>query len=456
MPRLLLPATAVALLGLVAAWGLRDWMRAGDAVGSAPRDERGEDVAAAALVAGGAEPPSRALESRPEVERSAREALPTEPVGPAVAPAEVEAATAPIPIAGVLLDASGRGVPGARIHWMRCEDIALWRKWNRFDPSPLFDVHGATFTDASGWFELPESDARGGAALQYGFEFVEGPPLDHQVDPSIPEQILRLPAARASGPAVEIVVTERGTGRGVTPELVRVAREHATAHGARVRLPSGDAIQPRSDGLLLHPIEPGSYLVWLAGRSTTLGLARFVVPEVGPDVRVELEVEPLDAGAAWSFDLLGRSGAARPARPDVDGGFDAYLPDNRREMWDHEADRFFGHTIVEHGPGPVRGALLELHLFASWGGAENDDLWLEFREKPADAGPVFAWRSFVRDLPGVDSWEAGRTCRVVLDLGALPTADGTISLLDDLEDGKLDVMVTDDTAVLDLRLHVSY
>ncbi|MCP3914305.1 MAG: hypothetical protein GY711_01980 [bacterium] len=64
--------------------------------------------------------------------------------------------------------------------------------------------------------------------------------------------------------------------------------------------------------------------------------------------------------------------------------------------------------------------------------------------------PRFAWSSSIAGVAG-GSWRAGR--RLHLDLSDLPGRDdGRVSLLDQLTDGRLDVVLQDDTSVSSARL----
>jgi hypothetical protein len=105
------------------------------------------------------------------------------------------------------------------------------------------------------------------------------------------------------------------------------------------------------------------------------------------------------------------------------------------------------HTIGGFDGESIEAALLELDLEAVPDMCDNDTLSLEF----ADGG--FAWGIGIGELVG-RSWEQGQRALVSLDLARLPVPGGTMSLLDRLADGGLDVYVQDDTAVLALVLHV--
>jgi hypothetical protein len=105
------------------------------------------------------------------------------------------------------------------------------------------------------------------------------------------------------------------------------------------------------------------------------------------------------------------------------------------------------HTIGGFDGEEIEGAVLELDLEAVPDVCDNDTLSLEF------AGGGFAWGIGIGDLVG-QSWHQGQRALVSLDLARLPVPGGTVSLLDRLADGGLDVYVQDDTAVHALLLHV--
>jgi hypothetical protein len=364
------------------------------------------------------------------------------------APLVEEAAAAPapvLPVAGVLLDEHGRGVADARVELLPSVEPISGFEWS-------LSEDWSTRTGPTGAFVFEESDAADGGVLSFGFGlFLGGAVLTQDVDESGHEQVLRLPPP-LDGPAVLITtVDERGAP--VAPLIAELESLGGTPKGLYrapkdlYRAPKGDSVRPHSKGVVVDPIPSGKWRLWLAGAGTSPRDVRFTVPPEGPDVELEVVLTRFD-GARWSMDLDAAPGGR--TWPDVEGGFSAWLPETRRELGEGGSNRHFGHTVTAHGTGEVRGALLELRLRATHDISTNDTVNLEF--DGAD-GPRFAWHSRIAALPGVGDWRPGERATVRLDLSRLPGA-AAVDLLPSLADGRLDVVVADDTIVEALRLFV--
>ena len=140
-------------------------------------------------------------------------------------------------------------------------------------------------------------------------------------------------------------------------------------------------------------------------------------------------------------------------RFDAGRGLAQYLDGVQRMGYDaRKWDRHFAQTL-SFGPGPVRAATLTLRLKSISGMSRNDSLYLEYLGERR-----FLWGIGIKTLPEPGEWSRGERATVHLDLSRLPAATGSdsplIDLLPALEDGLLDVVIQDDTAVLDIELRV--
>ncbi len=114
-------------------------------------------------------------------------------------------------------------------------------------------------------------------------------------------------------------------------------------------------------------------------------------------------------------------------------------------------NRWLGHTFTDL-PGCIDGARLELRAMVTGAGSSNDSICFQLVD-PNPASPAYGWcRSFMSLPESGGTWTGSQTAVFNLDLGNLPP-DGE-SILDLLVEGKLDVLVQDDTKVDYLALTV--
>lgn len=109
-----------------------------------------------------------------------------------------------------------------------------------------------------------------------------------------------------------------------------------------------------------------------------------------------------------------------------------------------KADRQFGHTMQNLPCSMVR-ATLTLSLKSNSALSRNDTIGLGV----TGGNPRFLWARRIKDVLGVPWDQPGQTQTMVLELGALPLANGgTVSILDLVNaKGELDIYMQDDTAV---------
>ena len=84
---------------------------------------------------------------------------------------------------------------------------------------------------------------------------------------------------------------------------------------------------------------------------------------------------------------------------------------------------------------------------------KNDAIYLEYSENKYGERQ-FAWRAGIAKLLPSGGWRYGDRTELLLDLAALPTTEGPVNLLPDLADGRLDLVIQDDTSVERARLNV--
>lgn len=133
---------------------------------------------------------------------------------------------------------------------------------------------------------------------------------------------------------------------------------------------------------------------------------------------------------------------------------DQYWPGQYPLMFDQmpgestgvSANRPFAHTFTGL-PANICGAKLSITMRptadSSGGLAYNDSIALEY------LNPTWAWGAYIINLPeAAGSWSQGDPLTTfTLNLSALPTSSGTMSLLGATTDGDLDVYTQDDTGV---------
>ena len=141
--------------------------------------------------------------------------------------------------------------------------------------------------------------------------------------------------------------------------------------------------------------------------------------------------------------------------PDPENGFADYMVKGQspRILGQRALDAYLRHTFT-FPPGELSAAHLILDLEAESGYAGNDSIALEYIR--TGNSHRWAWSHVIGGLSGTEKpWQNRARGHIELDLARLPLKNGeTRSLLESMEDGKLDLMIQDDTFVHSLRLKV--
>jgi hypothetical protein len=308
--------------------------------------------------------------------------------------------------------------------------------------SPSATVH-RTRTAADGTFVFEDGDAADGGTLSYARELFYGGGPKSAVDTSGAWHVLRVPVA---DPAVRLFLDtlDLASGAPVAPAHAQFEVRGAPA-GPGTRNPQRSMVLTDS-GLRVEGMSPGSWRVWVAGPDTPFASLDFDVGPDGGDIYLALELRSY-AGTQWSGDRWDAESEAELA-PDPENGFADWVPEQTRAFGDPRSDSHFARTL-RFDPGGMRGALLVLNIKAESWLASNDGLYLEYA-----GGRRFHWSRSVADLAG-GTWKEGRRMRLFLDLAKLPGRAGApVSLLDQLADGRLDVVLQDDTSVNAVSLRI--
>lgn len=133
--------------------------------------------------------------------------------------------------------------------------------------------------------------------------------------------------------------------------------------------------------------------------------------------------------ASPSLMLLDRMAACRHTATEY---FDTFAP-----------DRWFVHTLPCRNTDGcvVQEAELTMRLRAGMASPHNDVITLRH-------GGQVLWSSSVAELTGDQTWYPGKTATLQLDLTALPSGTGSpVGLLPALQNGELDVLLSDDTGI---------
>ncbi|MEZ5979918.1 MAG: hypothetical protein R3F34_17135 [Planctomycetota bacterium] len=317
------------------------------------------------------------------------------------------------------------------------------------------------YTDETGWFEFPWSDARVGGTIAYGVGlFANGAPRA-PVDEQGRDHYLRLPARGANAPRLVVELTAKENGDPIFPSFAEIEALHLADPPADVEtLPESLTsrghyrldVDPRQilrqQGVLrVDSLAPGSWRLRVRGDSSEFVDRTVTMPFDGDDVVVRLELATYDG--AWTSSALAGD-TVDDLVPDASTGFADYPgdPAKWRPLEDRSANKQFLHTVRGFGTGPFSAAVLEIDLEAVPDACWNDSIALEFLGERR-----FAWNRRISDLAG-GNWNVGRRERLFLDLAKLPTDGAPLDLLASLADGALDVYVQDDTVVHALSLHV--
>ncbi len=442
--------------------------------GSALEATAAPAVLVAPLAAADALAPDAApLPVPPELEGRSAAAEPAPPT------ASSPAGAADVAVAGVVVDADGRPVVGARL-WLAQtigaatpEDAGPGNWAPRVGPSappPSVGPGGAVpdgmifisstslsssgprnaefrpvTTDATGAFLVERSRTADGGRLTVTAPNLLDHRHVHDVDRSATHQVVRLPPPI---PAAGEWTVELIDGEG-QPVRIRTARVMFVGRTVPGPLPPArqDALLLQGQRAVQRDLAPGQWRIELIPErglplSTTWSFRTF------DERRTErLKVTTFPNGTFTQLEAPRLPPGELPWI-DATSGFAAWLPEERDALGQAQGDRYFAMTL-QTAQGEVLGATLRLHLRAVHVMSENDSLMLDFTGNGA-----FAWHARISDLTGGD-WSPGREAQVLLDLARLPLKEGaTFDGRSLLADGFLDVAVQDDSAVLAITLDV--
>ncbi|MEM9380734.1 MAG: hypothetical protein AAGB93_12350 [Planctomycetota bacterium] len=371
---------------------------------------------------------------------------------PAPQPSE-DAATSRALVMGVVTDADGVPFPGIDVTLREqgadlffsglgglTEDEGPSTDDASFDPSTR-----TVTTDAKGAFTFENSLAEMGGSLDFGRPVLLAGARSAAVDRKADWQILRLPRFPRQDAlwTVEVIDAEGMPVVVEDADLELVALDPA-ARAARAPWPGervvtlGSIVQRGlARGTWRMSVTPERALTtsveWTVEAEDSVGTSRIVV---------EL---PEGAYAADTGPTLGADGASWV---DPASGLLEWLPENRVSVGEDAVNRHVAQTL-SFGPGEVRSAQLTLRLRAMLLNADNDGLYLEHRGER-----TFAWSARIDDLVR-PRWKQGATATLRLDLARLPRKGAApFDLRPFLEDGKLDVVVQDDTTIDGLSIRV--
>lgn len=357
-------------------------------------------------------------------------------------------------LCGSVWTASGRSLGGLPI------DLRLPREdgpgvFYLDEQGPLWEesesystVHAArVMTTASGSFCFEDVEAAEGQRLSIGAGWLTQP-ITAEVDPALLGQVVELPGVSEQAGLLEVrLFDEAGEPlliERVESRLVALAAPHPiawTRHDPRSLFDQGTRVT-------LTDLAPGKWELWVFASGG--GVAR-VEAQVVPHERTPVEVTLPRRSFVPRATLALEEGGEDVAMGDEESGFGTFEIKGQglRALGDGGTDKNFRHTF-RFAPGGVRAALLELDLeAASW--ADNDGVNLEYGV--VDGKHRWAWGSRITSLPGAPSrWQRGARAMIQLDLASLPGKDGPVDLRGELQDGRLDVFVQDDTIVRAVRL----
>lgn len=364
-------------------------------------------------------------------------------------------------VAGVVVDATGRPVAGARL-WLTQtvgkdptlpldpdgsvprDVIVLSRASSATERRRRVEFRPVT-SDAAGLFLVDRSRTADGGQLTVTSPTLLDHRHVHEVDPTVSHQVVELPAPLPATGEWNLEIVDGDGG----PVAIR------SAHVSFVARTVPGVLTPANRGALsLH----GHRVV-----QRDLAPARWCIevqPEHALPLRIEWQFEEPGARRDDTVTVVSFPDAAItqqevPRLPkgelpwvDASSGLAAWLPKEREALGQSRGDRYFAATLQSF-PGELLGATLRLHLRAVHAMSENDALLLDF----AGRGE-FRWQARIAALvPG--DWSQGSEAHLLLDLAQLPLpGGGTLDGLSMLADGLLDVVVQDDTAVLAVTLDV--
>lgn len=134
--------------------------------------------------------------------------------------------------------------------------------------------------------------------------------------------------------------------------------------------------------------------------------------------------------------------------------FDSYVtaisPSQSKREYDQSGiNSSLRETLDNFGVGRARSARYEVRLHGDGSQTYTDHISLGWDELGPPTGESLVYQIRLEDLPNTGyKWTPGQQTTLCFDLSALPRKDGsTVSILDELEDGVLDVRIDDDTSV---------
>ena len=310
-------------------------------------------------------------------------------------------------------------------------------------------------TDENGEFDFGEVLDSGNGRIEFAGELFVGKAPNQPILFDDRPQLLRLPPRPLSGLALDLV-TEGEGGPIPEPEWASFDLQSLAEDVPRGRRePDPWDVTLSTGAIEVRGLAPGTWKAWIQVRGGQPTAHVFTVEGQQGLTRVEVTLaSPGEEGVPQGrlSGALELDATNTRVSRDSFAGFDDYAVkgQSHRGFGGSQSDAFFAHTISGFGNGPVRAAYLEVVLEAVNGMCHNDSIGLEYRG--ADASPRWAWAQNIPSLPGFAKWRVGNRKRLVLDLSRLPTKDGPVNLLGELEDGLLDVFVQDDTAVHSIKL----
>lgn len=384
--------------------------------------------------------------------------------GPTVHRVEVEASAAtappaapePAPLQGFVLDASGRpladtvlyylsGSPGAARFEGRAGEWVQRLRARSGRRSRL-----TTRTNAHGEFAFDGPNRKaGGAILFRPRDYVDGYVVA-PVDPESDWQSLQALAAPHQDSTVRFWLTGVEFLAPVEVESVQIAHVRGNRdYPRRIPWESERTIElgDKATEVLQRGLAPG---VWRFTFGLRHGLPQRVdvtIEEVGSVRELTLLVESWPDAISTEIEF---EAEANGSLPWVDGssGMQDWLPAERIRIGERRRDRHFAQTL-RLGHGSVKAAELTLILRPIHGMSRNDGIYLEHLGQHQ-----FAWGSLLADLFG-GRWQSTEPRALHLDLARLPLkGEETFDLRPYLEDGLLDVVIQDDTAIEHISIRI--
>ncbi|MEZ6016325.1 MAG: carboxypeptidase-like regulatory domain-containing protein [Planctomycetota bacterium] len=360
-------------------------------------------------------------------------------------------------VSGVVVDADGRPIEGARVtllgHAPRSKGPTSPGAQAR--NSALSSSNGArvtTFravtTDHTGAFLVPRSQTWCATKLLVRSPTLLDEQIEADVDQLATHQVVRLPRAQLNNSTWTVEVFDADGA----PVQIRGAEVAFVARTGPKSIAPPRALDLTIEGnrVVQRGLCPARWRLKVDVERSLGGRLEWSFTEPESERHAALTVAVFPDGAIDRF--VPEPSATGKPWVDLASGFEAYVPGERLAVGERRGDAFFSATL-RFGPGPVRAAVLELELRAMQAMSRNDSLALEFVTAKGP-GPNFVWNRKLSDLTGL-AWEPEQQASLRLDLARLPLDDGgTYSLLPALADGQLDVVVQDDTTVVDIALRV--